>query len=148
MTELTLEEACRSLQDAGFRLTRPRQAVVETIISRDRNFTVAEVLADVEGRDRSVGRATVFRTLDLMVSLGMVGRARHPDGGLGYVLCPRGHHHHAVCSQCGLVVDLPGCPLGLEEAREAKDAGFQLNGHHLEYYGLCRECQNGKEEAS
>lgn len=75
--------------------------------------------------------------------LGMIGRVHPPEGAPGYVLCPRGHHHHAICSRCGLVLDLPGCPLNLEEIeRETQALGFRLQAHRMEYYGVCKACQD------
>jgi Fur family transcriptional regulator, ferric uptake regulator len=127
------------LQEAGHRMTSARRAVVEAVAGRERHFTGADVLAEVE--DRTVGRASVFRTLDLLVDLGLIGRVHPPSGGSSYVLCPQDHHHHVICSKCGLVLDLPGCPIGGELEQQARSAGFRLQGHRLEYYGVCERCQ-------
>ena len=97
------------------------------------------MIAELE--DSGVGRASVFRTLDLLVDLGLIGRVHPPGGGRGYVLCPQAHHHHVICSRCGLVLDLPGCPIGAESEQLALTAGFRLQGHRLEYYGVCERCQ-------
>jgi len=75
------------------------------------------------------------------VELGWLGRVQQPDGTRGYVLCSREHHHHAICSHCGLVLELPGCPLNSEAGNDARAAGFRLHGHRLEFYGVCRACQ-------
>lgn len=140
-SELTVPQVLQSLQQAGYKVTSARRAVVEAVLGRERHFTGGDIVAEVAGADRSVGRATVFRTLEVLVDLGLIGRVHPPEGGQGYVLCPRGHHHHAICSQCGLVLDLPGCPLGTEVEKDARRAGFRLQGHRLEYYGLCQACQ-------
>jgi Fe2+ or Zn2+ uptake regulation protein len=135
----TVNTMLTRLQEAGHRMTSARRAVVEAVVGRDHHFTGADVLAEVE--DRTVGRASVFRTLDLLVDLGLIGRVHPPTGGRGYVLCPQDHHHHVICSQCGLVLDLPGCPIGTETEQQARSAGFRLHGHRLEYYGVCMNCQ-------
>lgn len=140
--DLTMTEVLGALQKAGYRVTSARRTVIKAVLGRDRYFSGAELMAEVEATDRSVGRATVFRTLDMLVDLGIVGRVHRPEGGHGYVLCPRGHHHHAICSSCGLVLDLPGCPLDPAVERDASAAGFRLHGHRLEYYGLCQACQS------
>jgi Fur family transcriptional regulator, ferric uptake regulator len=137
----TPAEMMTALQQAGYRMTTARRAVVAAVAGRKRPFSSAEVLEEVLGGDRSVGRATVFRTLDVLQDLGMLGRVENPEGGHGYVACQRGHHHHAICSGCGIVVDLPGCHLGAEVEEEARAAGFALTGHRLEYFGLCQACQ-------
>lgn len=137
---LTVAAALQVLQDAGYRVTSPRRAVVEAVVGRDRHFTWADIAAQVSGSDRSVGRATVFRTLEVLEELNLIGRIHHPDGGQGYVVCPQEHHHHAICSRCGLVVNLPGCPLGSEVEHKARSAGIHLRGHRVELYGVCKDC--------
>lgn len=141
-SESSASRVLRALREAGYRITAARRAVVEAVLGRDRQFTGADIVAQVAAPGRSVGRATVFRTLEVLVDLGVVGRVHTPGGGQGYVLCPQGHHHHAICSRCGLVVDLPGCPLDGAAEREARLTGFRLQGHRLEYYGLCLTCQD------
>lgn len=135
----TIDLMLTRLQEAGLRMTSARRAVVDAVAGRDRHFTGADVLAEVE--NRSVGRASVFRTLDLLVDLGLMARVHPPAGGSSYVLCPQDHHHHVICSRCGLVLDLPGCPIGTESEQQARSAGFRLQGHRLEYYGICKHCQ-------
>jgi Fur family transcriptional regulator, ferric uptake regulator len=137
--ESTVNTMLSRLQETGLRMTSARRAVVEAIAGRDRHFTGADVLAEVG--DRSVGRASVFRTLDLLVDLGLMARVHPPGGGSSYVLCPQDHHHHVICSSCGLVLDLPGCPLGTESEQQARSVGFHLQGHRLEYYGICKRCK-------
>ncbi len=141
-SELTAPQLLKTLRRAGYKVTPARRRVIEAVLGRDRHFTGADLVAEVDRADRSVGRATVFRTLDVLVDLGVVGRVQRPEGGQAYFLCARDHHHHhAICSSCGLVVELPGCPLSSEAERDAQAAGFRLQGHRLEYYGICQLCQ-------
>lgn len=139
-----VDSMLRRLQEGGHRITSARRAVVEAVAGRERYFSGADVLTRVEDINRSVGRASVFRTLDLLVGAGLIGRVHPPGGAPSYVLCPRDHHHHVICSSCGLVLDLPGCPIGTETEEMASAAGFQLQGHRIEYYGVCRSCQEAR----
>ena len=138
-------EMMDALRGAGYRMTRSRRSVVEAIASRRRPFSSAEILGQVSGQEGSVGRATVFRTLDVLQDLGMLERVEHPDGSWGYVACSRGHHHHAICSGCGLVVELRICDVERNAETEATRAGFAIRGHRLEYYGLCSSCQGAPQ---
>lgn len=137
---LTPNELMRSLRAAGYRSTGSRRAIVDAVLRRRRPFSSADILAEVCDGDHLVGRATVFRTLDALHSAGMLDRVEQPDGSHSYVLCPSGHHHHAICSNCGVVVDLRGCDAGKAAELEARAAGFAIQGHRLEFYGLCRVC--------
>ncbi len=71
----------RTVQTAGFKLTLPRQAVLEVLESSDGHLTPAEVLERAQAIYPSLGRATVYRTLEVLTNLGVVrpdlpGRAR------------------------------------------------------------------------
>ncbi len=145
-SELTMPRVLEALQGAGYKVTSARRAVIQAVLGKERHFSGADLVAEVIAADGTVGRATVFRTLDVLVDLGLIGRVHRPEGGHGYVLCPQGHHHHAICSRCGLVVDLPGCPLGSDAEKDASAAGFHLQGHRLEYYGLCQACQEKDDD--
>lgn len=138
--EMVPAEMMKALQEAGYRATAARRAVVDAVSGRRRPFTSADILVELRGRS-GIGRATIFRTLDVLQQLGLLDRVEHADGSFGYVACPSGHHHHAICSGCGLVVDLRACGVGREAEEEALAAGFAVQGHRLEYFGLCTSCQ-------
>ena len=90
----------------------------------------------------AVGRATVFRTLELLLSLGLVERV-HTEGGRrdAYVVAEGLHHHHLVCSQCGVVTEVMGCMVDDLVSSLAQAADFQVEGHWMEIVGLCSRCR-------
>ncbi|HEX6508329.1 MAG TPA: Fur family transcriptional regulator [Chloroflexota bacterium] len=131
------EEWEETLARSGYRRTEPRRVILQAITHHAGPFT-AESLAD-ELRSSGVGRATVFRTIDVMTDLGMLHRL-HTGGCHGYTVCPPGHHHHLTCSACGRVESVEGCGLDEQLARLAGNAGFAIEEHHLELSGLCADC--------
>lgn len=133
----TLIEA---LDRAGHRITRPRRAVVELVVARDGHFTAAELERDaVDGRS-GVGRATVFRTLDLLASLELVERVDLPGGEHAYVACEPAHHHHAICTVCGRSADVDDEGLAEVLASIGRRSGFAVTDHRLEIFGRCATC--------
>lgn len=110
-------------------------------MSRSKRFTAEELLHDLESDGVRVGRATVFRTLDLLERTGYVGRVRAGDR-MAYIACDlHGHHHHLVCSSCGRVLHLEGCAVaGLLEELQSR-TGFRIQHHNLEVGGICPSCQ-------
>jgi len=131
-----------ALGDAGKRLTVARRAVAEAIAEQAGHFTAEDVLAVSRRRRRAVARATVFRSLDLLVELGLVERVDLPSGDHAYVACePDAHHHHVVCSACGRSVEVG--ELGLRPILERIEfsTGFAIDSHRLELFGLCPECR-------
>lgn len=131
-----------AIDEAGYRLTEPRRAVADLIAAREGHFTAADLLADARSRELDIGRATVFRALELLTELDLLERIDLPTGEHAYVPCaPRRHHHHLVCEVCGGVTEVDD--LGLASAVEhiQRRTGWQVQAHRLELYGRCPTCR-------
>jgi len=125
----------------GYRLTSQRRAVLNAIAGSHEHFTPAAVHEMVRDENPAVGLVTVYRTLELMNSLGLVCRVHEGGRSRSYTLAPLGHHHHMICSECGIVADFTGCDLGGLEKKLAHETGFAIEGHLLEFSGRCLSCQ-------
>jgi len=101
-------------------------------------FTAAEIVDELRGR--GIGRATVFRTLDLLAQLGVLEQL-HSDSRHAYTVCSPRHHHHLICSECSKVVEVTAPSVERAVRALAEKEGYQLEGHLLEIIGLCTECQ-------
>jgi Fur family ferric uptake transcriptional regulator len=124
----------------GHRVTRARLAVLAAVTEAGSHFTAD----DICHRLPRVGRATVFRTLKLLVDLRVLCRVLLEDGSLHYRLNPPavgGHHHHLVCSDCGRVQDVDACDITLLVGELASKSGYKIEGHWLELYGRCQSCR-------
>lgn len=139
---LTTRRMVQALSQQGYRVTGPRRALVRLIAGRKVRFTAADLEEDVARMDPVVGRATVFRTLELLLSLGLVERV-HTEGERrdAYVVAEEVHHHHLVCSRCGVVTEVTGCMVDDLVSSLARAADFQVEGHWMEIVGLCSRCR-------
>ena len=129
-----------TLDRAGYRLTGPRRAVAELVAARDGHFTAADLVSEARARHPSIGRATVFRALDVFAALGIVERVDLPEGGHAYVACDPTHHHHAICTGCGRSQDIEDLGLGEFLGDVGRRLGFRISAHRLELFGLCADC--------
>jgi Fur family ferric uptake transcriptional regulator len=129
------------LAGAGYRVTGPRRAVAELIAARTGHFTAADLAADARARRLRIGRATIFRALDLLTELGVVERLDLPSGEHAYVPCDRAHHHHVVCRRCGRVGDVDDGGMRAFTHEVARRTGYLIDGHRLEMFGLCPDCR-------
>jgi len=129
-----------ALDRGGLRLTGPRRAVAGLVAARDGHFTAAELVEDARLQHPGIGRATVFRALDLFTSLGLVERVDLPGGEHAYVACDSVHHHHAICTVCGRSLDVDDSGLGDLLAAIGARSGFHVTAHRLEIFGLCAAC--------
>ena len=131
----------QALDRGGHRLTGPRRAVAELVAARDGHFTAADLVADARRRHPGIGRATIFRALDLFATLGLVERVDLPGGDHAYVACDPVHHHHAICTGCGRSLDVDDFGLTRVLNEIGRRSGFRVVDHRLEIFGLCAACQ-------
>lgn len=130
------DQLMEALEQRGYRATSPRRAVARAITGKGRHFTAEELRGQLPG----VGRATIYRSLKLLVESGVLCRVLLEDGNLHYQLSHRGHHHHLLCVECGSSQDLLGCDIESLLQEAAVSHRFQLSGHWLELYGRCQDC--------
>jgi len=125
----------------GYRSTAPRRAVVADVLARSRPFTAEEVVVSLRTRAPEIGRATVYRTLELLASVDVLSRVLRSDGHPAYIAGTPGHRHHLVCSDCGEAVTFSACPVDELIRDLSRDTQFRIQGHMLEVFGLCPACQ-------
>src|SRR5215472_12074126 len=132
----------RRLADAGERMTGPRETVVRAMVAQSGVISPEALSYDLH--PEGVGRATVYRTLDLLERHGMLTRV-HVDGCHGYTLCDEGHHHHLLCSTCTRVIPVDATGIEAEILRLAEQLKFRVDTHTLEFAGQCESCQADRE---
>ena len=129
------------LSREGHRLTTPRQAIIKLVAPRNDHFSAQEVWDEARTQFRGIGRATVFRTLDLLADLGVLNRIHTGDGCHRYTVCETRHHHHLMCVECGTVTSLEAGGIENQIRGMAERVGFELLTHHLELVGRCGRCR-------
>ncbi len=136
------ERATRELADAGYRRGGARTAVVDLLATQGCGLTAFEIEAALEAREgRSVARASVYRVLEELESLGLLSRL---DLGQGLARFEPAHadhhHHHMVCDSCGDV--LPFEDSGLERSiqRLSHASAFAVSDHEVILRGTCADC--------
>ena len=135
-------ELAAKLRGKARRITGPRQAILDILRRRHGPLTIREIHRELANRGCDL--ATVYRSMHLLESMGMVKRFELGDGGARFELLAEGddgHHHHLVCTGCSEIVEVEDCfPQELQE-RIASRNGFKKVTHKLEFFGLCPRCQ-------
>jgi Fur family ferric uptake transcriptional regulator len=136
---------------AGFRLTVPRQAILEVLNKTQKHLSAEDVYMAAHKTNPAIGLTTVYRTLELLVRMGLVFRFDFGDGRARYELAqgPKGarHHHHLVCTGCGRAIDYTDFIdeevelLQQTEKGLSKKYDFQITNHLIQFYGLCDNCR-------
>jgi len=130
-----------ALETAGYRSTGPRREVARLIAAQSGPFTAADLIEGAHDRRLGVGRATVFRTLDVLAELHAVERLDLPSGEHAYVACEPVHHHHVVCSQCGASRDVDDAGWRAVVRDIEGTTGYRIDDHRLELFGRCPACR-------
>ena len=137
--------AARLLAARGQKYTTARRAIVGALAATGHPATITELLAAAPG----LAASTAYRNMAVLGEAGVVIRIGGTDEFARFELSEElsgQHHHHIVCTDCGLVLDTSSSP-GLEDAlAEAvrgvvQAGGFEITGHRLELVGRCTSCQ-------
>ena len=133
------------LRNQGYRLTPQREMIVEAVAHAGRHVTAEEIYAQVQARTSAVNVATIYRTLDLLVDLGLVSRADLGDGRVTYASLTHGPHCHLVCQSCGRVIEADYGLVAPLEQQLQEQYGFTANLSHFAISGLCAKCKSSQE---
>ena len=122
------------LENRGYRTTAPRKAIARLLEQKHGGFT-AEALSE---ELPSVGRATVYRTIKLLLEVGVICRLLKMDGARVYSLARAAHrHHHSVCVQCGEVGEFNAASIDRALRSIGPDIPGEIVDHHIELYVTC-----------
>ena len=126
----------KTLHQKGLRLTEQRKRILALLTSQPKSAT--EIL---KSSGQGIDKATVYRTLDCLVKLGLAGKIQFKEKQSKYeLLTDADHHHHAVCDNCGSIEDIALKESQmLEKLKQQTD--FKIKSHSLEFFGLCIKCQ-------
>lgn len=132
----------KSLKEGGKKLTKARKAILAVLEQNALPITAADVHACLIKEQVAVDLVTVYRNLAMLQELGLVNAVGFQEGQMRYeVRHGRAHHHHIQCRGCGKIIDLMLCPLKKMTKRIEEQTRFSVEGHALEFFGRCPQCQ-------
>ena len=137
-----LDAAIDTLRDQGERVTTARRAVLAALAATSEHLSADDIAERLETEAPGVHRATVYRTLDALTRLGLVGHVHLPHGATTYHLADSGRraHLHLACRGCDRVMDAPPDLLDEAVVRAETDIGFRIDPNHVALTGWCPEC--------
>lgn len=137
------EDRCR---ERGLALTVQRRVVLEVVLSREDHPTADQIFDDVRRRIPDVSRTTVYRVLDTLVQIGVIGKPSRLGSAARYE--PNIHrHHHLVCMQCGKVMDIEDDGAGLDTGALLTQPaqGFEVVDYSIHFHGVCESCRRRQD---
>lgn len=136
----TVIELADKVKQAGYKLTPARLAVIEVLETSAEHLSHNQILEEGQKIYPKLSRATVYRTMDMLVDLKLM-RSLYLTDPTQRFISAAGGHHHLVCTNCNATFEFDHCTVE-QLAQELSDKfNFQIRNHLLEFQGLCKNCQ-------
>ncbi|MDD3313630.1 Fur family transcriptional regulator [Pseudodesulfovibrio sp.] len=130
------------LSDKNLKMTPQRRLILDTLLRHSEHLSSEELYSKVKKRDKSVGQATVYRTLKLLCESGLVEPLDFADGLTRYEMSyGEDHHDHLICERCGKNIEIYDATIEKQQIQLAKEHGFTLLRHKMYLYGICPDCR-------
>jgi Fur family ferric uptake transcriptional regulator len=133
----------RYLRDQGLPVTQQREAIAEVVFNADGHSSVEEIENRLRERGERIGKATIYRTLEMLVKSGLVEEHDFGEGFKRYehLFGQKPVREHLVCTECGKVAEIHHSGLVQLQEEVARRQGFLPARYRLQIYGLCAECR-------
>lgn len=140
----------KRMRDAGIRVTGPRRAIAQVLEQADEHLDVDEITEKAKTIDPSVHRATVYRTLGMLKTVGLVDELDllHFRGDRHYYEIRTGSEHaHVICTGCGEVLEPAGALIDEFRSQLKRETGYDVQYIRMEISGLCARCASAARRA-
>ena len=135
------------LEGHGLKLTSERAALVRELFSSHYHFEADELLFRMKEKRVKISRATVYRTLELLVKSGMVRRVHLGEDHYHYEhVTGNSHHDHLICTTCGSVIEFHDPELEERQRQICERKRFTPTYHNLQILGVCDACRRRGEQ--
>jgi len=136
-------EILKQLKDKGVRFTPQRQAILEFLLETESHPTADEIYHHVKAKFPGVSLGTIYNTLNMLKEHGHLLELSYGDMSSRFDGNPE-NHYHIVCSKCGMVADYHRPLIDIDQEVMEK-SGFLIEGHRMEFYGICPKCRNDEK---
>ncbi|MCS7461377.1 peroxide-responsive transcriptional repressor PerR [Paenibacillus doosanensis] len=138
-----LEQALQKLRQLGVRMTPQRHAILAYLLNTMSHPTADEIYKALAPQFPSMSVATVYNNLKVFIEVGLVREMTYGDHSSRFD-ADMSDHYHALCEECGKLVDFAYKPLDDLEKTAGQETGFLVKSHRVEVYGICAECATAK----
>jgi Fur family transcriptional regulator, ferric uptake regulator len=142
-----IERFAGFLQTQGLKLTKERTALLREIFGTHYHFEADELLFKMKEKGLKISRATVYRTLELLVKSSMVRRVHLGEDHYHYEhVRSDSHHDHLICTTCGDVIEFHDPTLEARQLQICEKKKFTPTYHNLQILGVCDSCRRKGEQ--
>lgn len=136
-----------ALQEHRLPITHQRESIARVLFESGRHLSAEDIAERLRERGEYIGKATIYRTLNLLVEVGLAAEHDFDEGFKRYeTRAGPSHHDHLICTSCGRVTEFHRPELEELQVEVARSRGFQVLSRQLKLYGLCAECGADSEQ--
>lgn len=128
------------LKEKGLKSTPQRLAVLHVLHESTGYLSINDILEKTKHLTPKTGLATIYRTLDIFVEIGLATRVHFQDGSSFYVYSNHTHNHQIICTSCSKTMDFSECPFEDYLEDLSFKTGFKMQKHLFQIYGECNDC--------
>jgi Fur family ferric uptake transcriptional regulator len=126
----------------GLKLTKERDEILNEILAMKKHFDPEELFIRLKGKGSKVSRASVYRTIPLLIESGFIEEVERIDRHAHYEKVSKDRHHdHMICIKCGKVIEFYSPTLEMLQDEICQKEKFQGIRHSLEILGYCEKCR-------
>lgn len=130
------------LKRVGLKNTKHRNDILEIIDNSDQPINAEQIFFQLKNKKVDINLSSVYRILESLVSKNLLLKSNIPGASKAlYELNRSEHIHYLICSSCKKMFSVAGCPIEEYEKQIASEKDFEITGHKLEIYGICKECR-------
>lgn len=135
-----IEKYVKILRENDIRMTSQRYAILRNLAAEEKHPTANEIYEDLKDDFPNMSVATVYNNLNFFMQAGILKELPFGDGSSRFDLTNT-QHYHAICKNCGKIIDF-NYP-GLDEVEKVVESltNFKVDGHSFKVTGLCEDCQ-------
>ena len=134
------DELITAFRTKGHRITKQRLIILNAVRNTENHPTVEGIYNMVNPKIPNISLGTVYRTLSLLEELGLLQKVIYDQSSARYD-SNLDEHYHAICLECGSLLDIDKSVLGDIGLDFPSETGFTIVGHKLEFYGSCKDCR-------
>lgn len=130
------------LHSEGLRFTPQREEIWNELLSSEEHRDAEEIFFTLKNRGINVSRATVYRTIDVLVKNNVIEKLEIGDGKARYEYNDKfKHHDHLICTACGKIIEFHNKAIEKLQKEIAQKYNFKLMDHNHQLFGICKDCR-------
>lgn len=142
-----IEELKNNFRKEKLKMTFARINIIKQIVEINDHFNADDIYDELKERQSKISRASVYRTIALLLKNGLIKEVPHNDKKTKYEFVKDDtHHDHMICIRCGRIIEFKNDDIEYMQKKVCEKYDFILKEHNMELRGLCKKCYEKRKK--